>query len=67
MSPKDRALAFANGMFSGHSDLYLEELIAAFEAVAQEEREACAKIAEDYGGYQGEGSQIAAEIRARKA
>ncbi len=37
------------------------------DEVAKAEREACAKIAEDYGGYQGEGSQIAAEIRARKA
>lgn len=47
MTPKERAAAFANGMFSGHSDLYRNDLATAFAETRRQALEAAALIARD--------------------
>lgn len=47
MTPKERAAAFANGMFSGHSDLYRDDLATAFAETRRQALEEATLIARD--------------------
>lgn len=46
MTPRERTQSLCNGMFTGHADLYSEEIEQAIISAIAEEREACAKVAD---------------------
>ena len=74
-SARRAANTFVNGMFTGHAELYRDDLEAAFSALVDAEREACAQIAEKFRewardtawdeGVEHAKREIAAAIRAR--
>jgi len=62
-TPQERAQAVCNGMFTGHANLYKDEITKTIADAVAAEREACAEIAED--SRTGSTAAIATAIRAR--
>jgi hypothetical protein len=71
-SPRERAKAICNNMFTGHATLYLDEIAEEIQKAVEIEREACAEIAESLtddgngNARHGHPLDIARQIRARE-